>query len=224
MPPGMPPFRSGLSPRMRGNPFFLGGIATSSGSIPAYAGEPLERACAAANDRVYPRVCGGTKATPLSVSRSRGLSPRMRGNRTATAAGNLIHGSIPAYAGEPASYARAALADAVYPRVCGGTGLRAAAPGLIKGLSPRMRGNHAKLVIRIHPAGSIPAYAGEPAAGVATSGVAAVYPRVCGGTQLTANRHANRAGLSPRMRGNRGELGSIRSSAGSIPAYAGEPG
>ena len=52
--------QQGLSPRMRGN------LATSlcgvrlSRSIPAYAGEPLNRTGMPTMCRVYPRVCGGT--------------------------------------------------------------------------------------------------------------------------------------------------------------------
>ena len=31
-------------------------------------------------DRVYPRVCGGTMTAPLYMPPTRGLSPRVRGN------------------------------------------------------------------------------------------------------------------------------------------------
>ena len=71
--------------------------------------------------RVYPRVCGGTVALPISPDLDMGLSPRVRGN--------LIHyrrrpawvGSIPACAGEPEVRLRLASSNRVYPRVCGGT-------------------------------------------------------------------------------------------------------
>ena len=51
---------AGLSPRVRGNQWYLLIAAVPTGSIPACAGEPdthTSRTCA---DRVYPRVCGGT--------------------------------------------------------------------------------------------------------------------------------------------------------------------
>ena len=50
----------GLSPRVRGNHRRRGIRARGIGSIPACAGEPLDRALHFRTLRVYPRVCGGT--------------------------------------------------------------------------------------------------------------------------------------------------------------------
>ena len=58
-------------------------------------------AAIAAFIRVYPRACGGTGRTPGPRSRHKGLSPRMRGNRSYLRAKELPQGSIPAHAGEP---------------------------------------------------------------------------------------------------------------------------
>ena len=54
--------------------------------------------------------------------------------------------------------------------------------------------------------------------------IVGVYPRACGGTvdDPTAARYGE--GLSPRVRGNRGDENDIRVQVGSIPARAGEPG
>ena len=54
----------GLSPRGRGN--HVGGVGgfVCAGSIPAWAGEPLEKAEVAKLNTVYPRVGGGTFPTP----------------------------------------------------------------------------------------------------------------------------------------------------------------
>ena len=52
--------RRGLSPRMRGNRLSLRSHSITSGSIPAYAGEPDAASPCAPPPRVYPRVCGGT--------------------------------------------------------------------------------------------------------------------------------------------------------------------
>ena len=72
--------------------------------------------------------------------------------------------------------------------------------------------------------GSIPAHAGEPTDVVLVVPAIGVYPRACGGTGIDPSRDGPRAGLSPRMRGNRC-LGSVGPGcAGSIPAHAGEPG
>ena len=70
--------------------------------------------------------------------------------------------------------------------------------------------------------GSIPALAGERIRAWTTRSSSWVYPRACGGTVPSDPEIGDKAGLSPRLRGNvqRGRTGF--SSAGSIPALAGE--
>ena len=130
----------GLSPRVRGNPTRSSAMATSTGSIPARAGEPgLELRCGAGSG-VYPRACGGTP-TPCAVCVSSvGLSPRVRGNRSAQASDSPLPGSIPARAGEPRAARCFAPRLRVYPRACGGTPTRNTSRQGAKGLSPRVRG------------------------------------------------------------------------------------
>ena len=53
--------------------------------------------------------------------------------------------------------------------------------------------------------------------------VAAVYPRVCGGTTCTRKAKKGTKGLSPRVRGNHGRRLAPLDLPGSIPACAGEP-
>ena len=50
----------------------------------------------------------------------------------------------------------------VYPRVCGGTAHQRALIDLVRGLSPRVRGNHVHLEELRGEVRSIPACAGEP--------------------------------------------------------------
>ena len=52
---------SGLSPRVRGNPFVASVILLLLRSIPACAGEPIRPEPRDAGPTVYPRVCGGTR-------------------------------------------------------------------------------------------------------------------------------------------------------------------
>ena len=111
----------------------------------------------------------------------------------------------------------------VYPRVCGGTGGRPLGSTVVRGLSPRVRGN-----LRWPPgtkaaSRSIPACAGEPGARSLLGRLHRVYPRVCGGTRPYEYRWRNYIGLSPRVRGNRRRDGGGQNAAGSIPACAGEP-
>ena len=113
---------------------------------------------------------------------------------------------------------------AVYPRVCGGTKLPRQVPAADAGLSPRVRGNRESGGVPSSAAGSIPACAGEPAEIEGDDYGQRVYPRVCGGTDLTSSRCAPIIGLSPRVRGNRVAVGGGLSHRRSIPACAGEPG
>ena len=55
--------RQGLSPRVRGNPMHQLFGSPTVGSIPARAGEPLTAAEGLILYKVYPRACGGTRAS-----------------------------------------------------------------------------------------------------------------------------------------------------------------
>ena len=153
----------GLSPRVRGNRGQPNEQDSEAGSIPACAGEPSRCASRSFRERVYPRVCGGTFEQDGQGARWPGLSPRVRGNRLRAELHKAVRGSIPACAGEPGRERRRWPPTRVYPRVCGGTRYSEGAPALVKGLSPRVRGNRRDLVLHAVREGSIPACAGEPA-------------------------------------------------------------
>ena len=152
-----------------------------------------------------------------------GLSPRVRGNPPpgAKCAGRM--GSIPACAGEPDVHCHPVQDAGVYPRVCGGTVEGGAQAAGVVGLSPRVRGNPARTATAGTSPGSIPACAGEPNPRRCPSSGGGVYPRVCGGTPPPDCRNCPPAGLSPRVRGNRGWTLRCTPIQGSIPACAGEP-
>ena len=218
------PAPQGLSPRVRGNPLIHRGEAARNGSIPACAGEPCSAAASPRATTVYPRVCGGTARGINNRPTGQGLSPRVRGNRADDPRRGLDAGSIPACAGEPDSTYPNAIACWVYPRVCGGTGIRCLNAATQSGLSPRVRGNLIRAVAHHGQQGSIPACAGEPIGNRSQKSIARVYPRVCGGTRAAKARADEFDGLSPRVRGNR-QLGPHpQRHRRSIPACAGEPG
>ena len=100
--------RSGLSPRVRGNPRGARRRRRYRGSIPACAGEPPGWTWAKSGPGVYPRVCGGTSRQSARKCRNWGLSPRVRGNPKTGGTARPAARSIPACAGEPASWARRA--------------------------------------------------------------------------------------------------------------------
>ena len=113
----------GLSPRVRGNPFFMAISANITRTIPACAGEPQSDH---ASDRVvanYPRVCGGTLKKKYNSPLQQELSPRVRGNQTDLEKAQGEVRTIPACAGEPLQEDNARYSYENYPRVCGGTRL-----------------------------------------------------------------------------------------------------
>ena len=135
---------SGLSPRVRGNRRPTRVIPRRHRSIPACAGEPPSLSRCLPDQRVYPRVCGGTQAATPDPHKRYGLSPRVRGNLAEDGAFAFGVGSIPACAGEPARHQPRKRRRPVYPRVCGGTADHSNGGLTVWGLSPRVRGNLAR--------------------------------------------------------------------------------
>ena len=146
----------------------------------------------------------------------------MRGKRRAAYAAETDLGSIPACAGEAASTARPPPPGRVYPRVCGGSSVAIVLPLSLFGLSPRVRGKPAAAEVEAVEAGSIPACAGEARRLTRRPMPTAVYPRVCGGSDLNPQRVQAIQGLSPRVRGKPARSSGHYCRAGSIPACAGE--
>ena len=213
----------GLSPRVRGNHQPVARLPSNERSIPACAGEPPRREFVPHAVKVYPRVCGGTLTNCCHCKPARGLSPRVRGNRRAPAHADAGFGSIPACAGEPPSRGITWRRAWVYPRVCGGTAERRGQLHILRGLSPRVRGNRGGHRPGELQAGSIPACAGEPSGRYAILPAGGVYPRVCGGTGVAVAHGPLRQGLSPRVRGNLIAVHIRLVKHRSIPACAGEP-
>ena len=111
----------------------------------------------------------------------------------------------------------------VYPRVGGGTRQRHEQAMPAQGLSPRGRGNLGAYRLHTAPSGSIPAWAGEPAAVTRPLAQTRVYPRVGGGTAIGGRDVSRLFGLSPRGRGNPRLAAHSPVGRRSIPAWAGEP-
>ena len=214
----------GLSPRVRGKPARLAAVEVRAGSIPACAGETPGGRLGRWSAAVYPRVCGGNITIRPSNTRTKGLSPRVRGKRNAMLPKHWHIRSIPACAGETGNRRSAAPEPPVYPRVCGGNAPPRAIQRVAEGLSPRVRGKLFDAGGVPLFKGSIPACAGEAGENPAQPGMAGVYPRVCGGSHFPTLRAARQHGLSPRVRGKPSSLCAIGRPARSIPACAGEAG
>ena len=172
---------------------------------------------------VYPRVGGETKVRPLMRRCDMGLSPRGRGNPAGEGQRDVRQGSIPAWAGKPATNFWPRYTRQVYPRVGGETSRDSARLMRRCGLSPRGRGNHGTDTDCAAESGSIPAWAGKPPAGLPGITDRRVYPRVGGETGDHRRQARPRTGLSPRGRGNPAAGTFHAHGAGSIPAWAGKP-
>ena len=152
-----------------------------------------------------------------------GLSPRGRGNLFGKMNSRSIRGSIPAWAGEPGRVPVQSTPLPVYPRVGGGTKFISTDGEIVKGLSPRGRGNPQKGLAYGQTKRSIPAWAGEPQQGPTLGPLIRVYPRVGGGTKFISTDGEIVKGLSPRGRGNPQKGLAYGQTKRSIPAWAGEP-
>ena len=91
----------GPSPRVRGSPPDLRGIAGEGGSIPACAGKPTAHSYRTASTRVHPRVCGEAWWTAVALTAIMGPSPRVRGSLCRSFPVRPSTWSIPACAGKP---------------------------------------------------------------------------------------------------------------------------
>ena len=212
----------GLSPRGRGKHEKEAEAKLVGRSIPAWAGETLNRVSVVRISEVYPRVGGGNLADARSAFVPIGLSPRGRGKRGRPVWHYCALRSIPAWAGETLLDCACAVKRKVYPRVGGGNRTRAVWSEIGYGLSPRGRGKPYRSANKKQKAGSIPAWAGETAWRVQALPEVGVYPRVGGGNHISALTRMGVQGLSPRGRGKLLPAGTTRNRQGSIPAWAGE--
>ena len=213
----------GPSPRGRGSLARRFRCGTIARSIPAWAGEPVQRREKRDRAVVHPRVGGGAPGRCERGARERGPSPRGRGSQLADREQPQYRGSIPAWAGEPPRHPFAGNPCTVHPRVGGGARLRILSMALSMGPSPRGRGSHKTGPVAIARIRSIPAWAGEPLTAGRTAAASGVHPRVGGGAIHSTGRRGSPDGPSPRGRGSLERCGSDQGSRGSIPAWAGEP-
>ena len=214
---------AGPSPRVRGNLEGATEEGLSQGSIPACAGKPPDRLPRRPAGRVHPRVCGETVTGGIRAVDGIGPSPRVRGNPNPPEWGPVQPGSIPACAGKPLVALRQRGVYRVHPRVCGETIAIREGNALIRGPSPRVRGNPARQSLAGCGTGSIPACAGKPTGRRSPPRRCRVHPRVCGETAPMSTCIQRVTGPSPRVRGNHFERARRHVPAGSIPACAGKP-
>ena len=131
----------GLSPLARGNLSRPTRRGCAGGPIPARAGQPRTDSPDCVLRRAYPRSRGATPAPSRSTQPAKGLSPLARGNRQHGVGFQLVHGPIPARAGQPARAGRRWQCHRAYPRSRGATADLGQPIEPQEGLSPLARGN-----------------------------------------------------------------------------------
>ena len=136
----------GLSPRVRGIRNPASGRRAMKRSIPACTGNPVRLRPREHVQRVYPRVYGESVHVNLSKLMPPGLSPRVRGIRDDRILVSPGRRSIPACTGNPDVNGRPILEPRVYPRVYGESSVCRSHTNAARGLSPRVRGIHARIV------------------------------------------------------------------------------
>ena len=191
-------------------------------SIPAHAGETLDKLVPHKAVQVDPRSRGGDGVLPRLSSRPTGRSPLTRGRPGRPLHRAHLPRSIPAHAGETACLRFRATRRRVDPRSRGGDRSDIGRRTLGSGRSPLTRGRPPRL--RRPPSGgrSIPAHAGETLQLGGGMRSVRVDPRSRGGDLGSPTTIVDGGGRSPLTRGRL--TTSIRRSSGrgSIPAHAGE--
>ena len=215
--------RSGVHPRVCGEPPCAPGRRRAPEVHPHVCGEPCSPASSAPSGWVHPRVCGGARSPRGRTAFPGGPSPRVRGSHCRARICPRRPRSIPACAGEPARRCSSQTLTAVHPRVCGGAHRAPRTAHSHRGPSPRVRGSRSIHLAPTHARRSIPACAGEPGARRALSDRYRVHPRVCGGALEARMRAVRITGPSPRVRGSPAFFARRCNARGSIPACAGEP-
>ena len=153
----------GVYPRVYGESRWRTSLArTPVRSIPACTGNPGVAFGSAVRQAVYPRVYGESQPCSDPYRERRGLSPRVRGIRTALTTWQRSCGSIPACTGNPWRSRRRWKATWVYPRVYGESQQRQVHHHVRRGLSPRVRGILGQNLATLAGGGSIPACTGNP--------------------------------------------------------------
>ena len=211
----------GSSPRMRGTRQTVHRLRRPAGIIPAHAGNTSRPCMMPSLVQDHPRACGEhyrTGVVPFAVS---GSSPRMRGTQHVCWYFCVIHGIIPAHAGNTKFKPKKTTDDWDHPRACGEHCPRNSRVCRSSGSSPRMRGTLGDRNISIILAGIIPAHAGNTGMFVARARLHRDHPRACGEHNNVCTPPTSCSGSSPRMRGTLLSCDPDVTFSGIIPAHAG---
>ena len=206
---------------MRGTLSRSTGNSTSSGIIPADAGNTRDVNVQNKLGKDHPRGCGEHGDLFLLQIAIPGSSPRMRGTRSRALHRGHVARIIPADAGNTCPVFPIHSQHRDHPRGCGEHATRPPSKDRPPGSSPRMRGTQCKKVSSYMPFGIIPADAGNTLGQNWRTLIKKDHPRGCGEHTAYHMAKAYNWGSSPRMRGTPLDGVVVHVVVGIIPADAG---
>ena len=171
--------------------------------------------------RDHPRACGEQWLFAMSLCRTSGSSPRVRGAGLVLASLRYGSGIIPARAGSRCANRWRAWRLGDHPRACGEQHLFHGLHSCGRGSSPRVRGAEVSYGIQRLRLGIIPARAGSRPQAETNLCSRRDHPRACGEQDLDRVVENKDSGSSPRVRGAGCHAAPVDVTHGIIPARAG---
>ena len=165
---------------MRGQRVLRVNVRAFGRIIPARAGPTMSRLTTFLALSDHPRACGAN-AFRFALDHSPiGSSPRVRGQPSVAAGSRTELRIIPARAGPTPPVLRHGFSTPDHPRACGANGDENENYGLLRGSSPRVRGQHDGVVQSDAAGRIIPARAGPTDPRIQGAGRTPDHPRACG--------------------------------------------
>ena len=152
---------SGSSPHARGTPFIFSPPSDENGIIPACAGNTCTCGCMIFAIRDHPRMRGEHSLMPRMKRITLGSSPHARGTLCRVLFSRVLHGIIPACAGNTCAPTRRADCNRDHPRMRGEHHRVSTRPSCSPGSSPHARGTRVVVLLLGGRSGIIPACAGN---------------------------------------------------------------
>ena len=212
---------SGSSPLARGTRGGKRYWILRRGLIPARAGNTEEHEYPNDSFWAHPRSRGEHRVVVIAEPNDSGSSPLARGTLSVGERHVRFAGLIPARAGNTGGFVMSAAGLWAHPRSRGehlaGVGLGA----LLMGSSPLARGTQVSLPNFLEQFGLIPARAGNTILRLTSGSTERAHPRSRGEHATSTGSESTAAGSSPLARGTHATALQFGSSAGLIPARAG---
>ena len=207
---------------MRGKAQGLKRVCRKLGITPAYAGKSCTPGIDSGFPRDHPRICGEKSITALSLRRSQGSPPHMRGKGAAATAATVGIGITPAYAGKSMVSLLTRQLERDHPRICGEKWASRSKRHRLRGSPPHMRGKACHASCHAGLRRITPAYAGKSRLFWGHGGGREDHPRICGEKLFPASLLAVRVGSPPHMRGKGAAVVTYNHVHRITPAYAGK--